>query len=143
MMPARQGQAAREVRQQVWARRIALPDGQGGRLWITCLIAKERNPPEGIKPIEWRLLTNREATSFEAVAKLIDGYRARWEIETFFPVLKNGCRVEALQLASIAKLDRALAVYGVVAWRLARLVRTARTRPDLEASSLLTKEDPD
>ena len=105
-VPARQGQAAREVRQQVWARRI----GQGGRLWITCLIAKERNPPEGIKPIEGRLLTNREATSFEAVAKLIDGYRARGEIETFFPVLKNGGRIEALPRASIAKLELALAV---------------------------------
>ncbi|WP_368859504.1 transposase [Mycoavidus sp. HKI] len=29
----------------------------------------------------------------------MDWYRARWEIETFFHVLKNGCRVEALQLA--------------------------------------------
>ena len=73
----------------------------------------------------WRLLTNRETTSFEAVAELIDCYRARWEIETFFPVLKNGCRVEALQRASISKLERALAVYRGVAWRLARWVRAA------------------
>lgn len=141
MLPSRHGQAAREVRQQVWARRIALPDGQGGRLWITCLIAKEMDAPEGIKPIEWRLLTNREATSFEAIAELIDWYRARWEIETFFHVLKNGCRVEALQLASIGKLELALAVYMVVAWRLARLVRFGRTHPEPEASSLLSKEE--
>ena len=72
----------------------------------------------------WRLLTNRETTSLEAVAELIDCYRARWEIETFFPVLKNGCRVEALQRASIGKLERALAVYRG-AWRLARWVRAA------------------
>jgi hypothetical protein len=63
----------------------------------------------------WRLLTNRETTSLEAVAELIDCYRARWEIETFFPVLKNGCRVEALQRASIGKIELALTVYSVVA----------------------------
>ena len=111
MLPSRHGQAAREVCQPVWAQRVALSDGQGGRRWITCLIAKEIDVPEGVKPIEWRLLTNREATSFEAVAELIDGYRARGEIETFFHVLKNGRRVEALQLATIGQLERALAVY--------------------------------
>ena len=141
MMPSRHGQAAREVRQQVWTRRIALPDGQGGKLWITCMIAKEIDAPDAIKPIEWRLLTNREAPNLEAAAERIDWYRARWEIETFFHVLKNGCRVEALQLGSIGKLERALAVYRVIAWRLARLVRTARTQPDLDASSLLTNEE--
>jgi hypothetical protein len=36
---------------------------------------------------------------------LIDWYRARWEIELFFHVLKNGCRVEALQLEPLAKLS--------------------------------------
>jgi hypothetical protein len=32
--------------------------------------------------------------------ELIDWYRARWEIEILFNVLKNGCRVEALQLGA-------------------------------------------
>ncbi|MCW8183002.1 IS4 family transposase, partial [Verminephrobacter eiseniae] len=71
----------------------------------------------------------------------IDWYRCRWEIETFFNVLKNGCRVEALQLGSVAKLELALAVYMVVAWRLARLVRLGRTHPDLSASALLTEAE--
>ncbi len=141
MLPSRHGQAAREVRQQVWAQRVALSDGQGGRLWITCLIAREMEPPVGVKPVVWRLLTNRGAPCFEAVAELIDWYRARWEIEIFFHVLKNGCRVEALQLASIGKLELALAIYMVVAWRLARLMRIGRTHPDLDASLLLTQAE--
>jgi hypothetical protein len=37
-----------------------------------------------------------------------DWYRARWEIELFFHVLKNGCRVEALQLSSVERLERAV-----------------------------------
>jgi hypothetical protein len=36
----------------------------------------------------------------------------RWEIEILF---KNGCRVEALQLVEIKKLELALALYLVVA----------------------------
>ncbi|GHT87517.1 hypothetical protein AGMMS49543_23780 [Betaproteobacteria bacterium] len=68
------------------------------------------------KPLEWRLLTNRVARTLEAVTELIDWYRCRWEIETFFNVLKNGCRIEALQLGSVAKIELALALYMVVAW---------------------------
>jgi hypothetical protein len=94
-LPSRHGQKAREVRQQVWARRVELSDATGGRVEATCIVAREVDAPQGVKPIEWRLLTNREAGSFEAAAELIDWYRARWEIELFFHVLKNGCRVEA------------------------------------------------
>jgi hypothetical protein len=140
-MPARQGQAARRVQQAVFASKVSLPDGQGGLLSVTCLIAKEINAPAGCKPVEWRLLTNRTAKSFEAAIELIDWYRSRWEIETFFHVLKNGCRVEALQLGSMAKLELALAVYLVVSWRLARLVKLGRTHPDLEASLLFTEAE--
>jgi hypothetical protein len=140
-LPARPGQAARDIRQQVWARAVSLADGQGGQMQVTCFIAKEVNPPFGVKPVEWRLLTNRTAATFEAVVELIDWYRCRWEIETLFNVLKNGCRVEALQLGNIGKIELALAVYLVVSWRLARLVRLGRTHPDLAATSLFSDEE--
>jgi len=109
-LPSRHGQAARNVRQQVWAHRIRLPDGHGGRLGVTCLIAREMTPPEGVKALEWRLLTNRDVQTFEEIVELIEWYRCRWEIETFFNVLKNGCRVEALPLGSVGKIELALAV---------------------------------
>ena len=55
----------------------------------------------------------------------------------FFHVLKNGCRIEALQLGCIDKLERALVLYMVVAWRMAwrmaRLMRLGRSCPDLDA----------
>ena len=78
---------------------------------MTCVIAQEIGARKGIKRIEWRLLTNREADSLEAVAELIDWYRARWEIEILFNILKNGCRAEALQLGQIDKIELALAFY--------------------------------
>lgn len=137
-LASRHGQAARTVRQQIRARAVTLPDGKGHRLSVTCLIAKEMNAPAGVKPVEWRLLTNRSANSFDELVELIEWYRCRWAIETFFHVLKNGCRVEALQLGSIGKIELALAVYLVVSWRLARLVQMGRAHPDLEAALLFS-----
>ena len=57
-----------------------------------------------------------------------------------FDVLKNACRVEELQLGSIEKLERALALFLVVAWRIAYLMRSGRTCPDLDATLFF---DPD
>jgi len=49
-------------------------------------------------------------------------------------VLKNGCKVEALQLAQMDRVERALVLYMVVAWRIARLMRLGRTCPELDAA---------
>ncbi|WP_197386457.1 IS4 family transposase [Ralstonia pseudosolanacearum] len=139
-MGSRHGVRAREVRQHVWLRRVELPADQGQRVTATCLVAREFGAPAGTKPIEWRLLTNRAATTLQEAIELIDWYRARWEIEMLFNVLKNGCRVEALQLGAIERLERALALYLVVAWRIVHLMRMGRSCPDLDAELFF---DPD
>lgn len=132
ILPGRAGQKAREVRQELRAQRVRLPGHQ--ELTITCLIAEERGAPAGAKPVVWRLVTNREAHDLDAVIELIDWYRARWEIEMFFHVLKNACKVEALQLSHMDRVERALVLYMVVSWRIARLMRLGRTCPELDAS---------
>ena len=134
ILPERPNRPARPVRQALRALSVDLPDGHGGTMPVTCLIARETGAPQGQKAVEWRLLTNRVVATLEEAAQLIDWYRCRWEIETLFHVLKNGCRVEALQLGQIKKLELALAIYLVVAWRLAYLLRLGRTHPDLPAS---------
>ncbi len=74
-------------------------------------------------------------------AEFIDWYRARWEINLFFHVLKNVCRVEALQLSSLECLERALALFMVVAWLIARLMRLGRTCPELDAELLFDRSE--
>ena len=146
-LPAQKGkkgqkaQKARTVRQQVRFRLVKMSDGRGGQLDAYCVIASEVDAPPGVQPIEWRLLTNRKVESFESAAELIDWYRARWEIEIFFHVLKTGCRVEALQLSTIDRVERALAIFMVVAWRIAHLMRLGRTCPDLDAELLFDREE--
>lgn len=134
MMASRQGQKAREVRQQLWARRVTIPTGGTTTVPATCVVAREIGAPAGTSPVEWRLLTNRAADSVQAVVELIDWYRAPWEIERFFHVLKNGCVVEELQLSTIERLERALALFMVVSWRIMHLMQAGRACPDLDAS---------
>lgn len=133
-MASRQGQAARTVRQEIRVLRTALPDGRDGQVQVSVVLARELDAPAGVKPVQWRLLTNRQAPTLEEAACLIDWYRARWEVEILFHTLKNGCRVEELQLDSYEKLERAIAVYLVVSWRIGWLMRVGRNCPDLDAS---------
>ena len=140
-LPPGRGRAAREVRQELYAKRVRLSNRRQGHLEVTCVIARELDAPTGVKPIEWRLLTNRTAETLEAVVELIDWYRARWDIEVLFLVLKEGCRVEALQLGTVERLERAFALFLVVGWRIARLMRLGRTVPDLDASLLFEPEE--
>lgn len=108
---------------------------------MSCLIASEVNAPAGAKPVIWRLLTNRQASTLQEAVELIDWYRARWEIELFFLVLKEGCRVEQLQLGDTDRLQTALAIYMVIAWRINRLMRLGRTLPDLPADLLFEPDE--
>jgi hypothetical protein len=140
-LASRQGQRAREVVQNVWAQTLPLPDGKDGFVHATCIVARELDRADGDKPIEWRLLTNLEVASLEQAAQMIDWYRARWEIEMFFHVLKNGCCIEALQLGSIEKIERALVLYMIVAWRIARLMRLGRSCPDLDAQLMFESDE--
>jgi hypothetical protein len=72
---------------------------------VTALQAREESPPAGVEPLDWRLLTNRSADTLDQAAELIHWYGRRWSIEVFFRILKTGCRVEALQLSTLDRLE--------------------------------------
>lgn len=136
-MNARKGVKARPVTQEIQVKQVQLYCG----IMATCLIASEINPPAGAKPVCWRLLTNRAVTTPEDALELIEWYRARWEIEIFFHVFKNGCTVEKMQLDHIEKIEPALAVYLVVAWRIMYLMRMGRTCPNLPADLFFDRDE--
>jgi hypothetical protein len=140
-LPAGRGRQARTVRQEVRLARVRLNDGAKGQVDVTCVEAAEIGAPAGAKPVVWRLLTNREASSLEQACELIDWYRARWEIELFFLVLKEGCRVERLQLGDSERLQSALALYLVIAWRINRLMRLGRALGNLPADLLFETDE--
>src|SRR5215211_119678 len=97
---------------------------------IQVVVAEELAPPEGVKPLRWVLLTTLEVADWEDAVQLVRWYRTRWLIERYHFVLKSGCGIEKLQLETADRLQRALAVYCMVAWRLLWLTYEARQQPD-------------
>ncbi len=82
---------------------------------FTALLVTEVDPPAGEIPLEWLLLTTFSVETFQQAAQCVLWYRSRWLIERYHFVLKSGCHLEKLQLETAERLERALALYCIVA----------------------------
>jgi hypothetical protein len=136
-LPARPGRPSRPVVLTVRANRVTLRPKGGAAVTVTALRAREEAPPTGVEPLDWRLLSNRPADTLVQAAELLQWYGSRWSIEVFFRILKTGCRVEALQLSTLERLEPALALYLIIAWRLQYLTLLGRATPDLPCDAVL------
>jgi hypothetical protein len=83
------------------------------------------------EPVSWMLITTLPIATFEQACIYLRWYSYRWLIERYHFVLKSGCRVEQLQLATAERLERAIATFAIVAWRLLWLTYSARCIPNL------------
>lgn len=137
VIPANDKRPARKVTQTLYVKRIKLPaHGDKPELEITAILAQEEQPPSGQTPLVWRLLTNRLATTLEEVVELISWYRCRWLIEILFRILKSGCQVESLQLSSLERIERALVIFLIIAWRVLHVVTLGRECPNLPCDAM-------
>jgi hypothetical protein len=111
------------------------------KIELYAVLAKELDPPEGIEPIEWLLLTTLPVTTLEEAVEKISWYRHRWKIERYHYTLKSGCKVEELQLETGERLKNAIAIYSVVAWRLLWILYQTRETPDAPCSIILETQE--
>lgn len=81
----------------------------------------EPAPPGGTEPVRWRLWTLEPAATAAEALEVVRKYTCRWPIEEVHLVLKSGCRVEALRLASWDGLEKAVTVNSAVAARIVSL----------------------
>ncbi|MCZ0964481.1 hypothetical protein [Paracoccus benzoatiresistens] len=72
--------------------------------------SEELDPSEGGAPVFWKLTTNPPVASRADAVHKLESKAARWKIESFFPALKIGCRIEELRLTNC------IALCCVVAW---------------------------
>src|SRR5262249_2600341 len=109
-------------------------------LRLTAILAEEENPPAGQEPVRWWQLTTLPITTLAEAMQAVAWYALRWLVERYHFVLKSGCRIEQLQLEAAGRLQRALATYGVVAWRLLWLTYEARRNPETSCEAVLPRE---
>ncbi|MDE0457928.1 MAG: IS4 family transposase [Chromatiales bacterium] len=138
--PARPARTARIARAEVHYRELSLPSTLEGCAPVTlwAVHVRETAPPEGEKPIEWFLLTSVRVERIEAALEAIEHYLRRWRVEDFFRVLKSGCRAEHLGFHSAERLERALAIQCIIAWRLMLMTLLGREVPECDAELLFS-----
>ena len=131
VLPRAKGRPSRPVTQTLRAERVVLQPRRGKPVEVTARLACEETPPPGAMPVGWRLLTNLLVETLEQAAEKIDRYRRRWVAEVFFRILKSSCEVEALQLSALERLEPALALYLIIAWRVLYLTTLGQRCPEL------------
>jgi len=109
-------------------------------LRLTAILAEEEHPPAGQEPVRWWLLTTLPVTTLGDATRAVGWYALRWLVERYHYVLKSGCRIERLQLETAERLQRAVATYAVVAWRLLWLAYEARRDPGASCEAVLPPE---
>jgi len=60
----------------------------------------------------------------------------RWVIEIYFRVLKTGCKIEEIQLETLARVKNCLAFYKIIAWRVMYLTYLNRECPEVPCTAV-------
>ncbi|MDE0222930.1 MAG: IS4 family transposase [Spirochaetaceae bacterium] len=117
-------------------RRVTLPATQvlpgAEPVNVSAVHVVETQPPPDEDPIRWFLLTTLEVRTAGQAGDVVGFYLQRWRVEDFFRVLKSGCRVEFLLFRTAERLQRAIAINAVIAWRIMVMTLLGREVPDCE-----------
>ena len=105
---------------------------------MTLLSVCETNPPEGVKPLCWLLLTSLPVDTLEQALQVICLYRLRWLIEDWHRILKSGCKAEEVEHNQAERIARVVAIKAVIAWRLLLMVALGRETPELPSEVLFS-----
>lgn len=113
-LPAAPGRKARTARMSVryYPVRIKRPQtkkspvpAQTDDLYLVDI--REKNPPEGITPIHWRLVTSHRVRRVEDALDIVALYRRRWLIEELFRTMKKkGFDIEGALVADEAPFHK-------------------------------------
>ena len=101
----------------------------------------ETDPPEGENPVQWFLLVTAAVENAEAAAEGVGWYLQRWRVEDFFRTLKAGCRVEFLRFHTAERLERAITINAVTAWRIMLMTLLGRHVPECAAELLFSDNE--
>ena len=126
-------------------RRVTLPATEAMEgaepITLSAVHVVETAPPEDEDPVEWFLLTTLKVGFAKEAADIVGFYLHRWRIEDFFRVLKFGCRVEFLLFRTADRLQRAIAINAVIAWRIMVMTLLGRQVPDCEPHLMFADQE--
>jgi len=139
---ARDKREARQAEVSIRFRQVELmpPKAQKEKkpIKVCAIHVIEENADNGIKPLEWLILTTKVVKTDIEAQDCIKWYCLRWRIEDWHRVIKSGCKIEELANKSAERLKRAIAINLVVAWRIMLMTLLGRELSDLPCEILFT-----
>ena len=103
-------------------------------MWV--VEVREVKAPKNVEPLRWVLYTSHAVETFNDSWRVIEHYEKRPIIEEYHKALKTGCRMEARQYYTSARLEAVVGMLSVVAVRLLQLRSTARAEPERPRAKL-------
>lgn len=105
---------------------------------------QEINPPDGVEPLHWRLLTTHEIADAAAAWQIVGWYQLRWVIEQLFRVMKSqGLQLEDSQIATAERLVKLAAVATRAACIDIQLTQERDGKHQLPAATVFTEPEID
>jgi hypothetical protein len=143
----RQDRPAREARVELRFGAVTLARPRDGdrdlpaQVELSLIELTEPDPPPGVEPITWRLLTTHAVPDAAAAWQIIAWYRARWIIEQLFRLLKKqGLCLEDSQVETAERLLKLVAIAAQAAVITLQLLQ-ARDGHSAEPASVALSAD--
>ena len=114
------------------------PKGSQPAARLQLVHVREQAPPADSEALEWFLLTTLAVESQADAERMLQWYRLRWRIEDWHRILKSGCKVEYLGHRTGQRIERAVTIKAVIAWRLAAMTLLGRETPQLPPDVFFT-----
>ena len=150
-LPAKPGQSQRTAQLEVRFQTVSLARPKTGRraglppsVAVTLVDLREIDPPAGVTPLHWRLLTTHAVTSTAEAWAVAELYRGRWAIEQLFRTLKTkGFDIENVAIEAPAPRNRLITAALIAAVHIQQLVhaRDGGPGPLRPASDAFAPED--
>ena len=102
---------------------------------MNVVIVQESNPPAGVTPVYWVLLTSLPVQSFDDAWQVIDDYEHRWLIEEYHKVIKTGCNIEGPALRTAGRLEPLIGLISGIGIRLFQMKLLGRSQRTAQAKT--------
>ena len=91
---------------------------------LTLVEAREVDPPDGVTPVHWRLLTTHTVVTLADARRMTGFYRQRWTIEQVFRIMKTkGFDIEAVRVAEDGPFENLTTATLIAAVQVLQMVR--------------------
>jgi Transposase DNA-binding len=145
-VPAQRQRPARDALVQIsWQEVRIQPPIHGAMLsktevkaWVVRVWEPE--PPQGVKALEWILLSTVPIACEQDAWERVTWYKWRWLLEEFHKVLKTGCGIEVRRQQTVGALWNLLGILTPMSMRLLWLRQTAQQAPDTPATEVVSQE---